>query len=106
FSSASFTLGGLRPGPAWPLGTGYDPGVSDTPRPTHEERMEKAKGQYVFLGDYCGRVEQVDGVNGGGTCPQGGYTPMGEAASSVGLTLTTTGAKACCAPTPAATSSR
>jgi len=25
------------------------------------ERMEKAKGQYVYLGDYCGRVEQVDG---------------------------------------------
>lgn len=23
--------------------------------------MEKAKGQYVFLGDYCGRVERVDG---------------------------------------------
>jgi len=22
--------------------------------------MEKAKGQYVYLGDYCGRVEQVD----------------------------------------------
>ena len=23
--------------------------------------MEKAKGQYVFLRDYCGRVERVDG---------------------------------------------
>jgi len=23
--------------------------------------MEKAKGQYVYLGDYCGRVEHVDG---------------------------------------------
>jgi len=23
--------------------------------------MERAKGQYVFLGDYCGRIEQADG---------------------------------------------
>jgi|GEM_PF-3505343 len=38
--------------------------MSDAPRPTYEERMEKAKGQYVFLGDYCGRVEKVDGAGG------------------------------------------
>lgn len=40
---------------------GYDRVVSDTPRSTHEERIERTKSQYVLLGDYCGRVDQVDG---------------------------------------------
>ena len=35
--------------------------MSDAAKLTAAERMEKAKGQYVYLGDYCGRVEQVDG---------------------------------------------
>lgn len=26
--------------------------------------MERAKGQYDFLGDYCGRIEQAGGVTG------------------------------------------
>jgi len=38
--------------------------MRDASRPTYDERMEKAKGQYVYLGDCCGRVEQAGGATG------------------------------------------
>jgi hypothetical protein len=38
--------------------------MSNAPRPMYDERMEKAKGRYVCLGDHCGRVGQAGGATG------------------------------------------